>query len=66
MPIIGSSEAIRTLRNLIELIAHSSSTALVTGESGTGKELVAQALHAVGPRALDRLFLSIVAPSRVS
>lgn len=52
MPIIGSSEAIRTLRNLIELIAHSSSTALVTGESGTGKELVAQALHAVGPRAL--------------
>jgi sigma-54 specific flagellar transcriptional regulator A len=32
-------------------LAASSSTALVTGESGTGKELVAQALHAQGPRA---------------
>ena len=54
VPIIGQSEATQTLRSLIDLIAHSSSTALVTGESGTGKELVAQALHASGPRALAR------------
>jgi sigma-54 specific flagellar transcriptional regulator A len=39
------------LRELIQTLAASSSTALVTGESGTGKELVAQALHAQGPRA---------------
>lgn len=54
VPIIGQSEATQTLRGLIDLIAHSSSTALVTGESGTGKELVAQALHASGPRAHAR------------
>jgi len=54
VPIIGQSEATQSLRSLIELIAHSSSTALVTGESGTGKELVAQALHLSGPRAQAR------------
>jgi sigma-54 specific flagellar transcriptional regulator A len=50
-PIIGQSPAIESLRQLIQAIAASSSTALVTGESGTGKELVAQALHMQGPRA---------------
>lgn len=51
IPIIGQSPAIQSLRELIQAIAASSSTALVTGESGTGKELVAQALHMQGPRA---------------
>ena len=50
-PIIGQSPAIESLRQLIQAIAASSSTALVTGESGTGKALVAQALHMQGPRA---------------
>ena len=50
-PIIGQSPAIEALRQLVQAIAASSSTALVTGESGTGKELVAQALHVQGPRA---------------
>ena len=50
-PIIGQSPAIESLRQLVQAIAASSSTALVTGESGTGKELVAQALHMQGPRA---------------
>ncbi|MFM7001545.1 MAG: sigma-54 interaction domain-containing protein [Limnohabitans sp.] len=50
-PIIGQSPAIESLRQLVQAIAASSSTALVTGESGTGKELVAQALHVQGPRA---------------
>ncbi len=54
IPIIGQSPATQTLRQLIKTIAASSSTALVTGESGTGKELVAQALHATGPRAEGR------------
>ena len=49
--IIGQSRATHFLRELIQTLAASSSTALVTGESGTGKELVAQALHAQGPRA---------------
>jgi sigma-54 specific flagellar transcriptional regulator A len=49
-PLIGRSEPMRTLRQLIEKIALSRATVLITGESGTGKELVAQALHAHGPR----------------
>ena len=49
--IVGSHSATDQLRQLIETIAHSNSTALITGESGTGKELVAQALHTHGPRA---------------
>lgn len=48
--IVGQSQATQFLRDLIRTLAASSSTALVTGESGTGKELVAQALHAQGPR----------------
>ena len=52
--IIGQSACTQALRQLIKTIAASSSTALVTGESGTGKELVAQALHAQGPRAEGR------------
>lgn len=49
-PLIGRSEPMRVLRQLIEKIAPSRATVLITGESGTGKELVAQALHAHGPR----------------
>ena len=52
--IIGQSPSTQALRQLVQTIAASSSTALVTGESGTGKELVAQALHMVGPRAEGR------------
>ena len=44
----------QALRRLVQTIAASSSTTLVTGESGTGKELVAQALHQQGPRAQGR------------
>jgi len=50
-PLIGQSESVRDLRTLISTVAASASTVLITGESGTGKELVAQALHAEGPRA---------------
>ena len=49
-PLIGRSEPMRVLRELIQTVAASRSTVLITGESGTGKELVAQALHAGGPR----------------
>ena len=48
---VGCSAAVVSLRRLIESLATSSSTALISGESGTGKELVAQALHRQGGRS---------------
>jgi two-component system response regulator PilR (NtrC family) len=44
-PILGSSSAIRALKQLITRVAPSSANVLVIGESGTGKELVARAIH---------------------
>ncbi len=49
--IIGSSEEIGKVLSMIERVADSDSTVLVTGESGTGKELVAKAIHYNSPRA---------------
>lgn len=46
----GSSPAIRLVRRLIPALAASDEVVLVLGETGTGKELLAQALHAHGPR----------------
>ncbi|MBE6210418.1 MAG: sigma-54-dependent Fis family transcriptional regulator [Rikenellaceae bacterium] len=44
-PIIGKSEAIEHVRNLIDKVACSEARVLITGENGTGKELVARRLH---------------------
>lgn len=49
--IVGHSPAIARVRALIERLAPSRSTVLVTGETGTGKELVAEALHRLSPRS---------------
>jgi DNA-binding NtrC family response regulator len=49
--IIGSSPAWRKICEVIEQIAPSRSTVLITGESGTGKELVAGLIHRLSPRA---------------
>jgi DNA-binding NtrC family response regulator len=49
--IIGKSETMRKVFDLIRLAAPSRSNILVIGESGTGKELVAKAIHHASPRA---------------
>jgi len=49
--IIGASAAVRELYAMIDRVADTPSTVLVTGESGTGKELVARALHRHSGRA---------------
>src|SRR5438034_1285067 len=49
--IIGKSESMRKIFDLITLAAPSRSNILITGESGTGKELVAKAIHHASPRA---------------
>ena len=56
--IVGHSDAIRRIFELIERVAPTRSTVLITGESGTGKELVARALHAHSTLK-DREFLAI-------
>ncbi|MFO0581464.1 MAG: sigma-54 dependent transcriptional regulator [Anaeromyxobacter sp.] len=48
--LVGSSAPMREVVRMIEAVAYSATTVLVTGESGTGKELVARALHAKSPR----------------
>jgi two-component system response regulator PilR (NtrC family) len=56
--IIGRSPRMQAIFKIIERIARTTSTVLVTGESGTGKELIARAIHFASPRSKQR-FLSI-------
>lgn len=48
--IIGSSDAIRKVFDLIRRVSASDATVLINGETGTGKELIANALHVNSPR----------------
>src|SRR5215813_11123007 len=56
--IIGKSERMLRLLDLVGQVASSRSTILITGETGTGKELVAKAIHANSPRA-DQMFVAV-------
>jgi DNA-binding NtrC family response regulator len=56
--LVGNSDAIRKVYTLIEQVAPSSASVLITGESGTGKELVARTLHNLSPRR-DKAFVAI-------
>jgi DNA-binding NtrC family response regulator len=49
--LIGNSEGMRRVRELIGRVAPTDSTVLICGESGCGKELVAESVHAMSPRA---------------
>lgn len=52
--IIGKSRAMQKLFQLLETVAATNSTILVTGETGTGKEVIAKAIHHNSPRRLHR------------
>jgi DNA-binding NtrC family response regulator len=56
--IIGKSELMLRIFDLVAQVAPSRSTVLIQGESGTGKELIAKALHANSPRK-DKPFVAV-------
>jgi DNA-binding NtrC family response regulator len=56
--IVGKSEPMLRLFDLVAQVAPSRSTVLIQGESGTGKELIAKALHANSPRR-DKPFVAV-------
>ena len=60
--IVGKSEAMLRILDLVTQVAPSRSTILIQGESGTGKELIAKAIHMNSPRK-DRPFVPVNAGS---
>ncbi|MCG8532930.1 MAG: sigma-54 dependent transcriptional regulator [Desulfovibrionales bacterium] len=58
MGMVGNSEPIKEIRSVIQTIAPSDATVLITGESGTGKELVANAIHSASRRS-NKPFVAI-------
>src|ERR1700756_2174457 len=56
--IVGKSDKMLTLFDLVAQGGPSGSTVLISGESGTGKELIAKAIHSASPRA-DKAFVPV-------
>src|SRR6266850_2835932 len=48
--LVGKAQSMREIYSLIEQIAPSSASVLITGESGTGKEVLARTIHNLSPR----------------
>ncbi len=55
---VGRSAAMREIFRLIEKVAPTTATVLITGESGVGKEVVARTIHLYSPRR-DKVFLPV-------
>src|SRR5256712_3036865 len=55
---VGRSEPMRRIYQLVEMAAPTKCRVLIAGESGTGKELIAGAIHALSPRR-DRPFIEL-------
>ncbi len=53
---VGASDAMRRIYQLVEMASPTRCRVLISGESGTGKELIARAIHALSPRR-DRPFV---------
>jgi two-component system, NtrC family, response regulator AtoC len=56
--LLGTSDQMREVRELIERVADTDVTVLIRGESGTGKELVARGVHDASPRR-DKTFVKV-------
>jgi len=56
--IVGKSDKMLAVFDLVTQVAPSRSTILINGESGTGKELIAKAIHSASPRA-DKAFIPV-------
>ena len=56
--LVGSSPPMRRAMELVEKVAPSKASVVITGQSGTGKEMVARAIHQLSPRR-DRPFIAI-------
>ncbi|MDW7679991.1 MAG: sigma-54 dependent transcriptional regulator [bacterium] len=56
--IIGQSESMQQMYQMVEKVATRDATVLIRGESGTGKELIAQAIHQLSPRS-EKAFIGV-------
>jgi len=56
--LVGASKKMQEVFHLVELVAPSTASVLITGESGTGKELVARTIHELSPRK-NKPFIAI-------
>jgi len=56
--LIGQSPAMRRVMDLVEKVAPSKASVVITGQSGTGKEMVARAIHQLSPRR-EKPFIAI-------
>ena len=56
--LVGNSAPMREVYSLVDQVASSSASVLITGESGTGKELIARTIHQLSPRR-DKPFIGI-------